>query len=515
MKKKLGNCLTLSLTLAGLMGCGSSNLITSGVDPQGIESVSEPTPESVSLAIGDPVNQTYTIEEDRGSNRYGVFVATDGTRLRVTTNTQFQEGIERLVKGQSYQITGQRRILAPNTVLVKGVAAHPDILLSADFASDPATTGWIATGPSATWNAEAEALSVTQNSDYWISPYLESELLQWYELTFDSLTTGIINNPGASGYGYWRVDYFHPDTGERLPGSFVSSFFESSETSNRVYVRAQVAASPGGLIPANMQVSFRAIGNQPFSIDNVVVRRAEDAEVLAWADDLYFNQIPAQLDYEPQDNRLVFLPQTLQRLQNGDRIRVVMLGDSIVQDTGNSPLDLFLERIYPESTVELIVSTRGGTGVSFYKNNVQESILDYEPDLLVIGGISNGPDQDLEINYQSIIDQVRAAGLTEILILSRAWSPSCQNPFFSPGVTELDLDLDNNDPSQLSTLRGRLLQVANNNGIAFLDMEGISSEFIFGPALSIPYDYWMRDCVHSNDFGKMIQGRELELFFSL
>ena len=55
-------------------------------------------------------------------------------------------------------------------------------------------------------------------------------------------------------------------------------------------------------------------------------------------------------------------------------LRILMLGDSVQQDTANAPIDAFLERAYPECNVELISSTKGGTGVQFFKEANARSV---------------------------------------------------------------------------------------------------------------------------------------------
>jgi hypothetical protein len=218
----------------------------------------------------------------------------------------------------------------------------------------------------------------------------------------------------------------------------------------------------------------------------------------------------------------------MEKLRKGQRLRVVMLGDSVQQDTANAPIDAWLQRLYPGAQIELISSTRGGTGVQYYKDHVGAFILAYQPDLLVIGGISH---DDNTANFQSVVNQVRAddaakGRTTEILILSKQWSPNNNGGtsyFLAPGMKELDPVLVNN-PSIPSDYRGRLLSFCASNQIEFLDMTGIASEFIYGPAAAAgigapnaqgaPYGYWMRDWVHANDRAKIILGRILEAYFA-
>jgi hypothetical protein len=90
-------------------------------------------------------------------------------------------------------------------------------------------------------------------------------------------------------------------------------------------------------------------------------------------------------------------------------------------------------------------------------------------------------------------------------------------------MTELD-PVPTNNVSIPDDTRGRLLTFCATNNIEFLDMTGIASQFIYGPAsiagvgspnaTGAPYGYWMRDWVHANDRAKMILGRTLEAYFA-
>jgi hypothetical protein len=405
------------------------------------------------------------------------------------------------------------------------------VLLSTGFESDPFANGWTTNGSGRAARVSNESasgtFSIVASNSVWTTPFLATTPLQWYRLAFKSKAPGTATNPGSDGYGYWAAVFFDAN-GNRLNDDQYSSVFASSNwVSNECRIRAKhTAGANGALVPARMKVLFQAL-DAPLYVDDVVIETTTAEEVGRWADAAY-DALPAKLNYVPKATRWSRLPLTLQKLRQGQRLRVVMLGDSVQQDTANAPLDVYLQRLYPRATIELISSTRGGTGVQYYKDHVGEYVLAYQPDLLVIGGISN---EDNLASWQSVVAQVRAddsvrGRTTEILILTRQWSPNnTQGSYFlAPGMTELD-PVPTNNPSIPNDVRGHLLTFCATNNIEFLDMAGIAGQFIYGPATAAgvgspanaagkPYSYWMRDWVHSNDRAKMILGRTLEAYFA-
>jgi hypothetical protein len=260
----------------------------------------------------------------------------------------------------------------------------------------------------------------------------------------------------------------------------------------------------------------------------VQVETTTPEEVAHWGD-AYYTNLPARLAYLPKPDHGSRLPLTFNRLRTGQMLRIVMLGDSVQQNTANAPTDVWLQRLYPGATIELISSTRGGTGVQYYKTNMQQYVFAYQPDLLVIGGISN---DDNMTNFQSVVDQMRAydsanGRTTEILILTRQWSPNNNqgNYFLAPGMAELDQVAADNPGGLPDDIRGHLITFCDSNNIECLDLTGVQGEFIYGPAAAAgvgpplnangdPYSFWMRDFVHTSDNGNIILGRMLEAFFA-
>ncbi|HPD17063.1 MAG TPA: SGNH/GDSL hydrolase family protein [Planctomycetota bacterium] len=183
--------------------------------------------------------------------------------------------------------------------------------------------------------------------------------------------------------------------------------------------------------------------------------------------------------------------------------RVVMLGDSIVNDTGNSPWDVLVERRHPGLRLEVVTSVRGGTGCWHYRDagRVKPYVLDHEPDLLMIGGISHNNDTEA---IRSVIRQVREHLRPDILLMTGPFGKGRDPRMlrgWSPVVTP-----DGSD------YRSRLLALARDEGCGFLDLEGAWGSYLL--ATDRPYEWFLRDPVHANTRGGMLLGRVLERFLA-
>jgi len=208
------------------------------------------------------------------------------------------------------------------------------------------------------------------------------------------------------------------------------------------------------------------------------------------------------VEYAPHKDRRTLLPKTMKRLRDGGTLRIVMLGDSIVNDTAGSNYEHLLMRLYPKCKVEKIRAVRGSTGCWWYKEEgrVKEYVLDHKPDLLMIGGISQRNDVE---SIRDVIRQVRAANSDiEILVMTGAFG--AKDPREDPEWS------DDVDPKG-EGYRTQLMRMAAEEKVEFLDMRGPWGHYIRETAKALgPYK---RDRVHANDRGKQILGRILEKYF--
>lgn len=206
--------------------------------------------------------------------------------------------------------------------------------------------------------------------------------------------------------------------------------------------------------------------------------------------------------YRPPADRWKFLPRTRKLLADGKRLGIVMLGDSIVNDTSRSGWTLLLGRDYPGSKIETTTSVRGSTGCWWYKekDRVKKYVLDHDPDLVIIGGISQRDDID---SIREVIHRVRAGSRAEVLLMSGAFG-----------------SVDPRDDKQWrfeidpggKGYRARLRRLAGEEKSAFIDMHALWGAYIRSAGKEL--DWFKRDPVHANERGEQILGRILYRHFA-
>lgn len=208
------------------------------------------------------------------------------------------------------------------------------------------------------------------------------------------------------------------------------------------------------------------------------------------------------LNYQPPAGRFANIPKAMSKLRDGGELRMVLLGDSIMGNTSSSSFELLLMRDYPKCKLIKIASLRSSTGCKYYQaeNRVQDYVLKHKPDLLVIGGISNGGDAEA---VRSVIKQVRAQKPdTEVLLLTPVFG-SVNDAHIKTFTREID--------TTTSNFRFNMQKVAAEEKCAFFDMTGPWWAYV--QASGKTYGWFMGDAVHANARGCQIIGHLLELWF--
>ena len=221
----------------------------------------------------------------------------------------------------------------------------------------------------------------------------------FYQLTFTSK---------SRSNGYWWCDFFDK-RGKMLP-DINSRLYESGDWKT---VTVQFPCDPRAV-----EGQLRFVSSKGCTVKDVTLRRVDVATAAKWCDDLYAT-LP-QVDMNVPDDPFRLLPKTRKALREGKKLRVVLLGDSIVNDTYCSCFTALVMRDYPN--VEFYISVRGSTGVYYYENDEHFAYYcgQHRPDLVLIGGISNHASTNYDViqqNMETTIDNCRAIG-AEVAVMT-------------------------------------------------------------------------------------------------
>lgn len=196
------------------------------------------------------------------------------------------------------------------------------------------------------------------------------------------------------------------------------------------------------------------------------------------------------------------LARTRRRLTEGGDLRILALGDSIVCDTMRSGWVAKLQEAYPKAKIKATVYVRGGGGCKHYRleNRVQNYLLPWKPDLVLIGGISQGKDYDA---IRDVIRQVRAA------------RPDCEfllaSGVFGSVDPRSDAAMAQAEHSGTSDYGAGLQKLAAELDCQYLDMTRPWMQYIRSSKLH-PHLFY-RDSVHANEYGEQILSKILMAFF--
>jgi hypothetical protein len=262
------------------------------------------------------------------------------------------------------------------------------------------------------------------------------------------------------------------------------------------FTRARVNATSGAVRLMGHGVEF----------SDLRVSQATPDEVREWADGIYQSEM-APLEWTPDPTIGSICPNSRALLAAGGRFRMVLLGDSIMNDTGNSALDVLLERAFPQCEVDVITAVGGGTGARAWLNDSQTrwpkndldlnaAVTRNSPDLVVIGGISNGSNWRTDI--PALIEKIRTSAdeasvrQPEILLLTGAFGRSLDPADYAQG----------------------LATIAQEANCGFLDLRAVTEAYFENAAAAgYPREHFFRDSLHANHRGKQLLGRVLLRFF--
>ncbi len=319
-------------------------------------------------------------------------------------------------------------------------------------------------------------------SHEWESQFFDVRENQYYKVCFDIKT---------SVSGLWGVHFYCDEI--KLNHDFFDSF---SSSPLRFMPYVSYFNTKHGTNRAKL--IFRPSLKSEFIIKNITVEEVGGKEVLKWMRNNYA-LIPEVNAFKCEKQ---YLSKTINRFVTGGNLRIVLLGDSIVNDIANSNFELLLRTFYPSINVEIIPSVKDSTGCEYYQREkrVQEYIVDYSPDLLVIGGISNRGNVN---PIRRVITRVRKKIYPEILIT---------NEIFGKEQTwnKFDLSGDKNEKSARS-YDFQLRELAEQEKVEFFDIKSRWIEYM--KSSNKKYEFFLRDRIHPNRFGRLVIAYFMFYFF--
>ncbi len=224
----------------------------------------------------------------------------------------------------------------------------------------------------------------------------------------------------------------------------------------------------------------------------------EPAEMQAARD-----RIPPVKNLELPADRLKRIPRTIERLREGRPLRIVMLGDSIVNDMARSAWHELVAAMYPGSKITRIVVVRGNTGCWYYKESgrIDQFVLAHRPHLVIIGGISQQND------VKSIADcltQIRARMQSELFLMTGPYGAA--NP-----LADRDWRRKVNS-GQDEKYAANLRALADQFGAEFFDLQRAWGTYV--RTAGKPLDFFKRDAIHANAEGEAVLAKIMEQYFA-
>ncbi|MGP1476543.1 MAG: hypothetical protein ACTTJK_03640 [Phocaeicola sp.] len=238
----------------------------------------------------------------------------------------------------------------------------------------------------------------------------------------------------------------------------------------------------------------------------------------------YINRVYAQippLNFTPPIGSTKLIPRTMEAFRTGKPWHIVMLGDSIIQDTYNSMYFAPLQQVYPKMNVSVLPSVKGSTGCWYYciVNHFMEYVYKERPDLLMIGGISNYRIDRQPSNNEAISIVARTA--REILgceILLMTGTLSIDTRQYDEKYPEKPLPIQPWNYKQYQQVKNNgfsyfdeLKAMATKDQIPLWEMMTPSYQWLY--ASGKPFGFYNRDMVHSGEIGKQLIGRIMFEYF--
>ncbi|MBI5831219.1 MAG: SGNH/GDSL hydrolase family protein [Armatimonadetes bacterium] len=378
-------------------------------------------------------------------------------------------------------------------LLAASVQADAYPLMRATFEQDPTEYGWrIVARDGAATGAEWRKRSLFTTGPMWQSPRCPVEALVHYRVRFRVRT---------NGPALWAA-VFVDRAGTEMAADFYNGIDDNGGGSVDACFQAHVDA-----VAVSLRFHPRSPGTA-MEIEDVRLSRASRGEVCAWSDSIV--RLIPPVTWQPPAGRAERLPQTFEALARGQRLTVVMLGDSIVMDTANAPWAVLTERVRPRARIDVVAAVRSGTGCWYYREDdrVEQYVLRHHPGLLIIGGISHNCDLDA---IRSVVRQARAGDVPEVLLMTDPVGTDGDPRGWPAGLSGDDGPAFAERLANMAAYRSGLRALAAEEQAAFFDIGLAWNEYMAHCGRS--YGWFMRDAVHANDRGREVLGRLMLAWF--
>ena len=145
------------------------------------------------------------------------------------------------------------------------------------------------------------------------------------------------------------------------------------------------------------------------------------------------------------------LPETLRRLEAGEKLKILAWGDSVT--TYGRWQSMFVERLkarYPQADIELVTEAWGGRNTGSYlaeppgsEHNYREKVLDARPHLIVSEFVNDAgmTPADVDRHYGQLLADFRGIGAEWIILTPHYVMPEWMGPgFLERGQRDIDDD---------------------------------------------------------------------------
>ena len=332
----------------------------------------------------------------------------------------------------------------------------------------------------------------------------------YYKLSFDAK---------AEVQGYWWIDLFD-EKGEMLP-DINSAVYASSDW--RHYDELFTVD------PRAAQVQIAFVAKKGVFAKDVVLTRVSVAEAAEWCNGFY-DTLPQMCPRELEavtSNAFKKLPKTLNALRTGKPWKIVLLGDSIMNDTYCGNFTALVQNDFPASNPQFTISVRGSTGCWYYhvKEHFQDYVARHKPDLVVIGGISNRIGDRNKDGTPKAYDPKAEGGPADMCMIETikrckaigaevvVCSPPPSYEFRrSPEDAAWEFNKPMPSGKNASCLDNWFhLKACEATGVQYWDVTTAAANAIMRSKK--PMDWFKRDAAHNDDRGKQLIAQTMAEFF--